>query len=227
MININISRAELEAIQMIDIESLRDCINRCKVSEFTHPLREFRLYHSGPYISECEHRFNLAIASHHTAKSSKKRSETQYSVDKAANDLISAVEIMKSQADKQLSEQCLYVVDDEIFPTLGRLTRNLRVRVTFRWREAESDHWKIGSIIVTHTTRPDPRYDQPVKQSRIKNEQGNQDDLYRTWEFLAGLTKCAVRDHFRDGKSGSLIPAEFEAVPDSYSGGLNNHSVKF
>ncbi|ACX87393.1 MULTISPECIES: hypothetical protein [Pectobacterium] len=227
MNNINIPLPEIEAIQLIDVKSLRDCINQCKKNEISYPLRDFRLYSCGPYISECENRLNLAIASHQAAKSSKKRSETQFAVDKAENDLIHAVQTMKIQAEKQLSEQRLYIVDDEIRHPIGTLTRNLQVRVTFRWRESETDDWKIGSITVTHTTRPDLRHNQPVKRNRIKAEQDNQNDLYCTWEYLASLTKCAVREHFREGKPGSLIPNRFEAVPDNHSGELNNYSVNF
>ncbi|MES6350847.1 hypothetical protein U6U03_12115, partial [Cutibacterium acnes] len=111
-----------------------------------------------------------------------------------------------------------------------RFSKELSVRVGYRWRRTVEDEWTFASITFTHVHDPRPDYTLPIpkrKPSAAKQEQERQNSLYQTWEHLMRGALYSVRDYFRDGGDGDKIPDTFQATVDSHSRGLNNYSTQF
>lgn len=225
---INMSRNE-EAVGAIDINALKKLIDQCIREGFPTALYPLGLAHCGPYVATKNRDFEQALARHGTAKSSKKRAETEHYAVRAGDDLVFAVQQMKDRLDREREEGLLFYVEDQIIPPY-QFSEDLSVRVSYRWRRNIEDVWSYGSIVFSHHVDLRPDYTLPPpkrKPSAAQLRRDRQDQLYRTWEHLKGLALHSVRGYFRSGGSGNSIPATFAARTETYRGELNNHSADF
>ena len=227
--DLNVPRAEAEALKALDTDVLSDLIDQCIRDERPSAVRALRLDSCGPYVASRLRAFEGALAAHQKAKSTKKRAETEYDLRSAGSDLMHAVHQMKHRVATEEQESQLFYVDDHVMaPT--RFSEQLTVRISYRWRASVADPWVYGSIAFSHTVVPRPVYMLPTsarKPSAAKIERDRQAHLYGQWEYLKGLGLQSVRDHFRRGGSGAAIPQTVQAKADSHTQGLNNFSAQF
>lgn len=226
---INIARDEQVAIAAIDTSELDNLIEQAIREERSGDLHRLPLGNCGSYIATKLHSFDRALARHREAKAPRKRAETEYDLQRAARELSFAVGAMKRRMEEEKKEGELFFVDDHIMPPY-RFSKELDVRVGYRWRRTVDDEWTYASITFTHVHDPRPDYMLPTpkrKPSAAKREQELQNSLYQTWEHLMRGALYSVRDYFRQGGDGAKIPERYRATVDSYSRGLNNYSTQF
>lgn len=227
--DINVPRATADALKAIDVNLLHELISQCIDREQSLPIRSLRLEICGLYVSSKQQAFDRALADLRNAKSAKKRAETAVDARRASGDLLHAVQQMKARVEIEEQEGLLFFVEDNVMQPL-RLSEDLTIRISFRWRATVEDRWTFGDIVFSHMVVSRPNYLLAVparKPSTAKQERDRQEDLYRTWEYLRDLGLQSVRDHFRRGGNGASIPQTFQAKRDSYSQGLNNFSAQF
>lgn len=225
---INIPRDQQIAIAAIDASELDRLIEQAIQEERLGDLRR-PLTNCGSYIKTKLRYFEEAMARHRKAKAPPKRAETEDALRRAARDLSYAVGAMKQRLETEQKEAQLFIIDDQIMPP-HRFSKNLSVRVSYRWRTTLDDEWKLGHITFVHDVDLRPDYTTPVprrKPSAAKQERDIQDRLYQTWEQLMRQALYSVRDYFREGGDGDKIPDAFQATIDSYTRGLNNYSTQF
>lgn len=226
---INVPQHEASAIKAVDSDALVKLIDRCIDEERAAALGDFRLGSCGPYISNNLRAFERDLAKYASAKSAKKREETEYDVRKAGRDLKFAVDQMKARVATEELEAQRFRVNDHVFPP-GLISQNLRVVVSYSWCEGTDQNWKHGSVTFVHDVVFQRDYLAPFpkrKPSAAQQKRDLEDKLHREWEHLRDLGLQAVRDHFRRGGSGAAIPAEVRAKPDPHSHHLNNFSADF
>lgn len=226
---INLSRGEQDAIKAVDAGELDRLLDECLQDGRLSRLHQLGLSSCGPYISAQLRALEQALTEFAKAKAPKKRSETEDRARRAASNLEHAVQQMKYRAETELQEGQLFHVDDQIIPPTY-LTEQLDVHVSYRWRRAIEDPWTYGSITVSHDADLRPDYTLPIpkqKPSAAKKERDLQDKLYREWEHLMRLALYSVRDFFRKGGDGNLVPKAFQAKLDPHTRGLNNFSAQF
>ncbi|MER8481649.1 hypothetical protein [Mesorhizobium sp. M1322] len=225
----NLSDREKQAIGAIDSGALHDLVDQAIRSEQLGKLSNLPLYNCGEYVATKLRYFDQALAAYRIAKSAKKREEMLHSARKAGSDLTFAFGQMKQRLEVEERESQLFFIDD---PTIApfRLTQDMQVRVSYRWRRTIEDEWTAGSIIFKHKVQP--RFDyraiaQPKpKRSARKLAEDRETDLLREWEHLEQLAHWSVRDYFRAGHDGAGIPGEFE-VRLGDGDHLNNFSANF
>lgn len=226
---LNIPTAEIDALNAINADVLREHIDQCLRERRSFFDRTLRLDSCGAYVGSRLRAFDQALAAYANAKSAKKFAETEYDARKAGGDLEHAVQQMKARAATQQQEGQLFVVDDHVIPPFG-FSEQLNVRVSYRWRADLETEWQYGTITFSHThiSRPDYLAPAPARKlSRSKQEQQRQEELSQQWEHLKSLGLHAVRDHFRRGGNGAMIPQAVKAKTDAYTQGLNNFSAAF
>lgn len=226
---INIPRAEQEALRAVECDVLDQLVDQCLREERPSVLRPLRLESCGPYVASKLRAFEKAMDTYGKAKAEKKRAETRYDALSAGRDLVHAVLLMKQRMATEEEEGQRFHVDDLILPP-HRLGEKMSVRVSYRWRPSAADPWAYGDITISHDvdTRPDYTLPPPKrKPSAARQAQQRQETLYREWEHLNSLALHSVRDYFRNGGNGAEIPKVFQAKPDAYTRGLNNFSAKF
>jgi len=226
---LNVPRAEADALKAIDTELLNHLIDQCIREEKSSAVRALRLDNCGLYVASRLREFEEALAAHQRAKSAKKRYETEYDVRKAGGDLTHAVYQMKDRVATEERESQLFHVEDHVMPP-SRFSEQLTVRISYRWRASVEVPWNNASIVFSHEVVSRAHYMLPAptrKPSAAKLERDRQDHLYRQWEYLKGLGLQSVRDHFRRGGSGAAIPQTVQATVDSHTQGLNNFSAQF
>jgi hypothetical protein len=226
---INIPRAEQDALKAIDAEALDKLIEQCLREERPYDLRILRLDNCGLYVASRLRDFETALTAHSQAKAAKKRAETEHRARRAGNDLAYAVHEMKDRVETEEKEGQVFYVDDLIIPP-SRFSERLTVRVSYNWRRAVEEKWVYGSITFVHDvdSRPDYTMPQPKrKPSAAQHERDRQDKLYDEWNHLMKLSLHSVREYFRGGGDGEATPQTFQAKTDSYTRGLNNFSAKF
>lgn len=226
---ITISRDEQDALKAIDSRELHDLVDQAIREERTDELHRLALTRCGSYVSTQLHYFEQALARHRIAKSARKREETGDALRRASRDLTFAVDAMKQRMETEQADAQLFQIDDQIMPPY-RFSKQMSVRVSYRWRRSIADEWQWGSITFVHRHDPRPDYTMPTpkrKPSAAKQEQELQNQLYQTWEHLMRGALYSVRDYFRDGGDGTKIPETFQVTIDSYSRGLNNYSTQF
>lgn len=227
--DLNVPRAEADAIKAVDSSALSKSIDQCIYERQVTAVRALWLDNCGLYVSTKLRAFERALASHAKAKAATKRTETEYSARKAGRDLEHALQEMKARVATEEQESQLFFVDDHIAPP-GLISSRLSVTVTYQWRERVVMDWKYGRVTFLHNVVFRPDYLPPapkLKPSAAQQKRDREDELYRTWEYLRGLGLQAVRDHFRRGGSGSAIPEAVQAKTDSHTQGLNNFSARF
>lgn len=226
--DINLPSDQQDALAAIDDREMSRLIDRAVAEERSGELR-LALLHCGPAIGTQLHYFEKALDHHRTAKAARKRAETGGDLRRAGYDLLYAIQNLKRRVELERKDSELFFVDDGILHPRS-LTRNLSVRVSYRWRRTIDDVWQSGTITFLHTFDPRPDYlaPQPArKPSKARQDRELQDRLYETWVDLMRHGLYAVRDYFRDGCDGAAIPDTFQVKPDYYSRGLTNFSVKF
>ncbi|ALX95973.1 hypothetical protein [Serratia fonticola] len=229
MSEINIPRGERDALKAIDIGVLDKLVEQCFYDEQVGALRVLRLEVCGPYVASKFRGYEKALADHRKAKAAKKRAETEYSARRAGSDLADAIQQMQYRAATEEKEEQFFYVDDRIMPP-HRFSDRIDVRISYQWRKTIEDEWVYGSITFSHNVDLRPDYMAPLpnrKPSVTKQEQERQEKLYREWDDLKGLGLYAVKKYFKAGHDGAKIPQTFQAIPDSYTRGLNNLSTQF
>lgn len=225
---INLPRDQQDALAAIDTRDLQGIIEEAVREERSGTLRQ-ALLRCGPYVETHLHYFERALAAHTKAKAARKRAETASALQRAGYDLSSAVADMKRRVETERKDGELFFVEDSIRPPY-RFSKQLSVRVSYRWRRAVADPWMFGSITFHHDVDLRPDYALPTpkrKPSAAKQERDLQDRLYQVWEHLMRGALYSVRDYFKDGGDGDAIPDTFRATVDNYSRGLNNYSTQF
>ncbi|CAM3121684.1 hypothetical protein EJ082_15140 [Brevundimonas diminuta] len=225
---INLPREQQDALAAIDDNDMNRLIDRAVEEQRSSELRQ-ALLHCGPAIGTQLHYFEKALDRHRTAKAARKRAETAGDLRRAGYDLLHTIQNLKKRVELERKDAELFFVEDGILHPRS-LTRDLSVRVSYRWRQTIDDAWQFGTITFLHTF--DPKLDHLVLQParklcKTRQDRELQDRLYETWVDLMRHGLYSVRDYFRAGGDGAAIPDSFQAKPDSYSRGLNNFSAKF
>ncbi|MCI3133145.1 hypothetical protein [Phenylobacterium aquaticum] len=226
---INTPRAEREAITAIDTKALYELVERAMRVGHASELRR-QLWNCGPFIGRNLDAFERALQRDQQAKSSRKREETQNDLYRAASDIRWAVDQMQKRVEEELRDGERFTINDLIWLP-QRLTAALNIRVSFSWRATPDDAWNHGSITFTHEVdlRPDYSIRPPTKRKPTKAQQERelQGRLNQAWDHLRRNALYSVRDFFKAGGNGAEIPKTFQAVVDTHTRGLNNHSTKF
>ncbi|MBC3229969.1 hypothetical protein [Serratia fonticola] len=229
MSEINIPRGVRDALKAIDIDVLEKLVEQCFYDEQVGALRAFRLEACGPYVASKFRGYEKTLVDHRNAKAAKKRAETEYNARRAGSDLADAIQQMQYRAATEEKEEQFFYVDDRIIQPY-RFSYHIIVPISYQWRKTIEDEWAYGSITFSHTVdlRPDYTIPRPNRKlSATKQEQERQEKLYREWDYLKGLGLYAVKKYFKAGHDGAKIPQTFQAIPDSYTRGLNNLSAQF
>lgn len=225
---VNLSETEKSAIASIDGQELDKLIDQAIYAEKLGDLYKLPLSNCGIYVSGKLSHFRQALSKYGQAKAAKKRSETKYDAEKAGRDLSFAFSQMKRRLEEEAKDGEIFYVYDQIYWP-SRFNADLTVRVNYRWRRSVDEDWNHGSITFVHKVvfRPDfSRLAPKRKPSAAKQAQDLQDQLARTWESFMQSSLWAVRDYFKQGGDGALIPETFQAITDA-TGGLNNFSTQF
>lgn len=228
-VKIYLTEDEKRAISEIDQSAFDAEINDVLREEVATQLRSHQASSRVPYLASKLHYFEKALQEYRASKSAKKRERTFYDASKAGRDLSYALSSMKSRMVTEEQERQLFRVDDNIIWPL-RFNRTFSVTVSFQWRQSLDDDWDYGRITFHHKVKERRDYSAPKpkrKPSAAQQAQDLQDELSRAWEHFVQLALYSVRDFFREGGDGRDIPDSFQAVPDKYSMGLNNFSLKF
>jgi hypothetical protein len=226
---INIPHDQQLAIAAIEASELDRLIEQAVREERSGDLHRLQLANCGTYIATKLQSFDKALARHREAKASRKREQTGDALRRAGHDLSFAVGAMKKRMEEEKKEGELFFVDDHIMPPY-RFSKELNVRVSYRWRRTIDDDWTYASITFKHICDPRPDYTRPAfkrKPSAAKQEQELQNNLHQTWEHLMRGALYSVRDYFRQGGDGEKVPESYRATVDSYSRDLNNFSTQF
>lgn len=229
MSEINIPVDQRIAVQEMDLEALAHTIEQCLRERRNGPLLALGLWNCGPFMAAKLRDLETALTAYAAAKARKKVEETKYQAERAGSNLAFALRQMKEQVQLQEREDTLFRVEDHIMAPYT-FRNELSVRVSFSWRPTTEGQWSYGSVEFLHVA-PE-RNDYGIAKAKRKPSaslvrQMEQDRLYREWEHLKRLGLYGVREHFRQGGSGSSIPVHVRAATDAHSGGLNNHSLKF
>jgi hypothetical protein len=226
---LNITAEERESLISIDLVELDELINRCLVVESVQPVRSLRLERCGEYVAARLRQYESALSEHGKAKAEKKRAETGHRAERAGSNLAHAVRQMKERREVEDQERELFYVDDQppFMPSL--LSEDISANVRYRWRRTTESEWMHGHITFVHKVDALHEHRSSVgrKVSRASQEKHRQETLYREWEHLWKLGLHALREYFRAGGDGALVPQKFQAKVDSYSRGLNNQSADF
>lgn len=226
---INIPNHERDALKTIDSELLIKFIRQSLDDERLDDLRKLRLESCGEYVYSHFRAYEKALLDYRSAKAAKKRSDMRSIAYKAGGDLEHAVSQMKSRVISEERDELLFRIDDFVTPPFF-LNSKIKVRLSYSWRKTIDDNWIYGNITFSHDASIIPSYTtirSTQKQSKAKQKQEEQDRLYYTWDRLKTLGLYSLKKYFQEGGDGSKIPEIFEAIPDSYSKHLNNHSADF
>jgi hypothetical protein len=228
---VNLSTREKQAIDALNSGELHDLVDEAIRSEHLGKLSSLPLYDCGEHVASKLRYLDRALAAYRIAKSARKRDETLYSARKAGSDLTFAVGQMKHRVQVEVRDGQLFLVHDPAMPPF-RLTEEMQVRVSYKWRRTAEDDWASSSIVFKHMFRP--RFDHHAlahpkpkrKPSARKFAEDLENNLFREWKDLEQLAHWSVRDYFRAGNDGTSIPDQFEVrLGDGEQ--LNNFSADF
>jgi len=226
---INLTKTEKDSIRAIDGRELDKLIELAIQDQQIGALYQLPLSRCGSYVAVQLSNFNDALSEYRAAKSSKKRGETREQAHRAGSYVSFAFAQMKHRMEEEDQQAQLFYIFDEILPP-HTFSKELSVRISYRWRRATEDDWIHGSIAFSHTVEPRPVYSLTLpkrKPSAAKQAQELQSELIRTWEHLRDTALFDLRDYFREKRDGSKIPKTFRATIDAHTRGLNNYSAKF
>ncbi|MEE4634108.1 hypothetical protein ACW9H6_10060 [Pseudomonas sp. SDO528_S397] len=226
---INLPHDQQRAISAVDTRSLQAALDKCLREEQVAPICELGLRECGDYVASELHAFERAMAAHNKAKAHAKREQTRTDVLRAGNDLVHAVQQMKSRVETEQNDGLLFYIDDQILAPF-HFSKRLAVSVRYRWRSSPTAEWADGQTTFTYDYSPVPDYVQLLskrKPSAAKAASDQQDKLYREWEYLKMQALCSMREFFRNGGDGIDIPKSFVVRQSQHGGGLNNFSCNF
>ncbi|WP_337264410.1 MULTISPECIES: hypothetical protein [unclassified Serratia (in: enterobacteria)] len=229
MSEINIPHNERDALKAVDTNILDQLIEQCLSEERPDALRCLRLECCGVYVASQLRMYEKTLGEYSKSKTAKKCAETKYSARLAGNDLAHAVQQMKSRVEKEEKEALLFCIEDQIMKPY-HFNEHITVRVNYHWRQSTEDKWVYGKITFFHDVDLRPDYLIPLsnrKPSVAKQKLDRQDKLYREWEYLKILGLHSVKEYFRNGGDGALIPQMFQAKIDPFTRRLNNFSAEF
>ncbi|NPX94507.1 hypothetical protein DZ977_006295 [Pseudomonas aeruginosa] len=220
-------RSEREALKAVDVVRLDKLIDYLIYEGRAGTSHRLGLAECGQFVRSNLHAFERALSEYSKAKSNKKREETKCTLRRAGSNLMHAVQQMRDRVKQEEKEAELFLIDDRVIPP-SRFSEKLTVRIAYRWRPAVEADWTNGSITYAY----DPKLDDLLsilarKPSPTKQERERQERLYREWEYLRISALCSIRDFFKDGGDGAVIPKTFQIRNDPHGQGLNNHSTKF
>lgn len=229
MSEINIPSGEQAALRAIDSAYLSSVIDECLGHGHASALAPLRLHCCGLFVGSKLRRFESALLDYRQAKSPRKLETTRTDALRAGSDLMFAVEQMKARVEAEAKEAERFYIDDHIQPPF-KCTENLSVTVNFRWRPSPESEWGYASIEFLH--RFDPHSDlfhmRPArKRSAAQQAKDRQDLLDAEWEHLRRQALWSIRDYFKEGGDGALIPKTYRVKADAHTRGLNNSSAKF
>ncbi|MDI5924546.1 hypothetical protein QBK93_07610 [Rhizobium leguminosarum] len=212
MTEINISDSEKSALKAVDRRELNDLIDQAVREEQLGTLSRLPLSSCGTYVATKLTYFGKALKALSEAKSAKNIENKRDSAVRAGRDLSFAFSSMKCRMETEEQEGERFYVDENIlWPS--HFSKNLVVRVSFRWRRTADDAWTFGSITFRHDVQPRPAYTLPVpkrKPSAWKQAEGQQNELGRTWEHFMHSALYSVRDFFREGGDGAKSRRHFK-----------------
>lgn len=170
--------AEAAVLKSIDSRHLSSLVAQCIHDEQRSCLRDLRLRECGPFVSARLYAFERSLANYAAAKSAKKRDSTGQDVYRAGSDLENDVEQMKYRVATEEQERNLFFVDDQVMAPFS-VHEELRVHVSFRWREGIEADWQYGSTTFSHTyvapldyrQRTLTRKPSPPRQARDRQEE--------------------------------------------------------
>ncbi|MER9025946.1 hypothetical protein NKI01_25915 [Mesorhizobium sp. M0815] len=227
----NLSDREKQAIGAIDSGALHDLVDQAIRSEQLGKLSNLPLYNCGEYVATKLRYFDQALAAYRIAKSAKKREGILHSIRKAGSDLTFAFGQMKQRLEVEERESQLFFIYD---PTIApfRLTQDMQVRVSYKWRRTIEDEWTSGSIIFKHKVQP--RFDyHTIAQPKSKRKPsareacgGPRDRPATRMGAPRAAGSLVSGDYFRAGHDRGGIPGEFE-VRLGDGDHLNNFSADF
>ncbi|MDP9513880.1 hypothetical protein [Pseudomonas protegens] len=226
---INLPSDQQAAISDVDESVLQAAVNKCLDEEGVGPIHGLGLSNCGSYVATTLHGFQQAIVEYSNAKAHVKRERTRQDALRAGSVLVHAVQQMKRQLETERQEGELFYIDDQIRPP-PHLSKQLSVRVPFRWRASQSADWNHGQLTFVYDFSPQPNYAQlPPKRkpSAAKVARDLEDRLFEEWEHLKMQALFSLREFFRKGGDGDAVPEVFSVRPSSHGGGLNNFSCNF
>ncbi len=225
---INIPDDQQQVLAALDTGAVDRAIDHAISTERIGVLHDLRLGACGLYISGKLSSFERALRDHAQAKSGQKRERTGQTLQRAGGELSFAVSSMKHRLENDQKDRQLFEIEDRIPPPYS-FSRHLSVLVHYRWRKNTDDLWQSGHITFKHTVVERPIYSVLLpkkKPSAAKREQELEQRCFEEWERLKSHAVYAVRDFFREGRSGEEIPDSFQLVTD-HSGQLDNYSAEF
>jgi hypothetical protein len=228
-VSLYLNEHERSALASIDRDGLRKLIDEAVCSCRSSALHELRLASCGAHVTGRLRRFERDLDSYIKAKSAQKRSDTRQRANDAGADLVRAVGEMQARMVEEDKELERFRIDDLITPP-SLLRERIEVRVSFQWRDAAADGWRLGSITFSQQVDLSPDYTRPQpkrKPSAREQAEAQQDELYRHWEHLRMLAIHSVREYLQKGGNGAAIPRLFETRASAHSRYLNNFSCDF
>lgn len=226
---INLPLDQQRAISAVDIKSLEVVVEKCLIEERIGPIHSLCLSRCGDFVASRLQTFEHAIASYSKAKSYSKVEQTRADALRSGEDLVCAIQQMKSRVETEQKQDELFYVNDHIMAP-GHFSKRLTVSVYYHWRSLESAKWIHGTTTFIYDSSSLPDYIQSLPKRKpcpATAEINEQDRLCREWDYLKMLALCSLRDFFRDGGDGNKIPRKFTVRPSPHGGGLNNFSCKF
>ncbi len=226
---INLTQEEKAALVAIDGQELSNLIDQAVENESALALHRLTSLGRIPFLSGKLSSFDASLRRYHEAKSAKKREQTREDARRAGRELSYGFAAMNHRMEEEDRDGQFFHINDPLYWPRD-FSRKLEVRVSFRWRRSIDDQWTYGNITFQHEVQSRPDYTRPAptrKPSAAKQARDLQDELSRTWEHFMKSAHYSVRDYFREGGDGSLIPSTFRAKADDRTGILNNHSTIF
>ena len=214
---INLSENEKRSLAAIDERDVQQAIDQAVSDVRSTSLRRFPLFECGQFVAAKLRQLEEALIRHSGAKAPRKRDETRRELERAGRDLSFAVGQMKRRMLEEEKDAQFFHVDDQVMPPY-KFTKELRLRVSYRWRRAIDHDWTYGSITFCHEVDPRPKFPLPPPRKKLtaaRQQQELQDRLFHTWEYRMNGALYSVRDYFRAGKDGNAIPKTFKVVVDT------------
>lgn len=228
---INLTEHEKQSIQAVDVDEMVRLLDKVIEEESGTALSQLPLRSCGDFVLTQLANFEQSLRNLRAAKSYAEREDAYFRARKDREALSNSVYRMKHRVLEDEKHAELFHVEDRFFHPPNVFERHLSIHVSYRWRPSKDDEWNYGGITFTHEVKPQisrfPQFQPKRRPSAAQMRRDLQRELYDTWERMKNSALVTIRDYFREGRDGSLIPDSFKAVPDSHEGYLNNNSLKF
>ncbi|WP_322517152.1 hypothetical protein SR870_06235 [Rhodopseudomonas palustris] len=215
--DIYMTTSERTALSAVDSRKLDELIDKAVDEERSGCLGTLNLRLCGPFVSGRLDTLERTLSRYREAKSSRKREEVAYDLERAKRDLSSAVRTMQERADEEMRDQQHFHVEGEIAPPY-RFSHKLTARVSYRWRKTVDDDWTHGNITFVHNVDTLAHLRFPPSKRKLsarKQQQELQKQLSDTWEHMMRSALYSVRDYLKEGRDPVAIPETFVAKADA------------